>query len=418
MAPTTCSSVDFPEPEGPVTARMPPGSSANETESRAVIVRVPAWNFFVTPRSSTLKPPTGGNVPCRNALCQCRIAAMPIQHAVLALLASGESHGYEIKTSFEETVGPQWGELNIGHVYQVLDRCVRDGLVTRRHVTQASRPDKTVYRLTPAGERELERWRRARGRRLRMSPRRAVAAAVVPLLAGCGSYHARHARQAHVAAVTLLPDLVERPPAAVIGGVVRVGGREHYSVGFDTTVVNRGRGIMLIQGHRLRGQQVMVADQLIDRVEAPPLLVKRVGWLRYYPHGHHHWHLLPFELYQLRSADGRRVLLHGRKEGFLIRPNGTALRPSRTPPNACGMHRPNALQVGESLEPGQADTYPAYIEGQSLPLDGIRAGRYYIVIWLNRERRPRGGNYANDAGSTPVGITSPAGPAQRRGPPT
>ena len=83
---------------------------------------------------------------------------MPIQHAVLALLASGESHGYEIKTSFEESVGPQWGELNIGHVYQVLDRCVRDGLVTRRHVTQASRPDKTVYRLTAAGERELERW--------------------------------------------------------------------------------------------------------------------------------------------------------------------------------------------------------------------------------------------------------------------
>jgi DNA-binding PadR family transcriptional regulator len=83
---------------------------------------------------------------------------MPIQHAVLALLAHGESHGYEIKTSFEDAVGPQWGELNIGHVYQVLDRCVRDGLVTRRHVTQATRPDKTVYRLTPAGERELERW--------------------------------------------------------------------------------------------------------------------------------------------------------------------------------------------------------------------------------------------------------------------
>ena len=83
---------------------------------------------------------------------------MPMHHAVLALLADGESHGYEIKTSFEDAVGPQWGELNIGHVYQLLDRCVRDGLVTRRHVAQATRPDKTVYRLTAAGERELERW--------------------------------------------------------------------------------------------------------------------------------------------------------------------------------------------------------------------------------------------------------------------
>jgi DNA-binding PadR family transcriptional regulator len=81
-----------------------------------------------------------------------------MHHAVLALLAHGESHGYEIKASFEDAVGPQWGGLNIGHVYQVLDRCVRDGLVTRRHVTQATRPDKTVYRLTAAGERELERW--------------------------------------------------------------------------------------------------------------------------------------------------------------------------------------------------------------------------------------------------------------------
>jgi DNA-binding PadR family transcriptional regulator len=83
---------------------------------------------------------------------------MPIQHAVLALLARGRSHGYEIKASFEQSVGPQWGELNIGHLYQVLDRLVRAGLVTRRHVPQATRPDKTVYRLTEQGRRELERW--------------------------------------------------------------------------------------------------------------------------------------------------------------------------------------------------------------------------------------------------------------------
>jgi Lysyl oxidase len=231
-----------------------------------------------------------------------------------------------------------------------------------------------------------------------------AAAALVALLAGCGTVH-RHARQARVAAVKLLPDLVERPPANVIGGVVRYGGRNHYSVGFDTTVVNRGRGIMLVEGHRRRGQPVMVADQLIDRVEAPPLLVKGVGWLRYWPHGHHHWHLLPFALYQLRSADGRKVLLRGRKEGFCIGANGTAARPSRTPPNACGMHRPQALSVGESLEPGTADTYPGYIEGQSLPLDGIPAGRYYLVVWLNRERRLRESDYRNDVGSTLVRIT-------------
>lgn len=85
---------------------------------------------------------------------------MPIQHAVLALLADGPSHGYELKGSFEESVGPQWGELNIGHLYQVLDRLVRDGLVTRRSVSQADRPAKTVYRLTRRGREELEAWLR------------------------------------------------------------------------------------------------------------------------------------------------------------------------------------------------------------------------------------------------------------------
>jgi DNA-binding PadR family transcriptional regulator len=83
---------------------------------------------------------------------------MPIQHAVLALLAQGESYGYELRAQFKESVGPQWGELNIGHLYQVLDRLVRDGLVTRRAVTQSERPDKQVYRLTKPGRLELDQW--------------------------------------------------------------------------------------------------------------------------------------------------------------------------------------------------------------------------------------------------------------------
>lgn len=83
---------------------------------------------------------------------------MPIQHAVLAFLAQGPSHGYELKSRFEQTIGPQWGELNIGHLHQILDRMVRDGLATGRSVAQADRPDKTVYRLTKAGRAELKGW--------------------------------------------------------------------------------------------------------------------------------------------------------------------------------------------------------------------------------------------------------------------
>jgi DNA-binding PadR family transcriptional regulator len=83
---------------------------------------------------------------------------MPIQHAILALLVDGESYGYELRGAFESSIGPQWGGLNIGHLYQVLDRLVRDGLVTKREVAQRARPDKIVYRLTAEGREELDRW--------------------------------------------------------------------------------------------------------------------------------------------------------------------------------------------------------------------------------------------------------------------
>lgn len=90
---------------------------------------------------------------------------MPLHHAVLGLLADGPSYGYELKSEFEHAIGPQWGELNIGHLYQVLDRLVRDGYVTRRTAPQVDRPDRVIYRLTPSGYEELERWKREPSRR-------------------------------------------------------------------------------------------------------------------------------------------------------------------------------------------------------------------------------------------------------------
>jgi DNA-binding PadR family transcriptional regulator len=83
---------------------------------------------------------------------------VPIHHAVLALLDDGDSYGYELRAQFQQLVGPQWGDLNIGHLYQVLERLVRDGLVTKREVEQQRRPDKVVYRITRSGRDELQDW--------------------------------------------------------------------------------------------------------------------------------------------------------------------------------------------------------------------------------------------------------------------
>jgi DNA-binding PadR family transcriptional regulator len=83
---------------------------------------------------------------------------MPLHHAVLALLEAKPAHCYELRGSFEQAVGDQWGGLNIGHLYQILDRLARDGLVESERHPQPVKPDRLVYEITPAGREELSRW--------------------------------------------------------------------------------------------------------------------------------------------------------------------------------------------------------------------------------------------------------------------
>jgi DNA-binding PadR family transcriptional regulator len=83
---------------------------------------------------------------------------MPLHHAVLALLADEPRHGYELRHRFEQAVGEQWGGLNIGHVYQIIDRLARDGLIESERQPQSLKPDRVVHRLSPAGRAELDRW--------------------------------------------------------------------------------------------------------------------------------------------------------------------------------------------------------------------------------------------------------------------
>lgn len=83
---------------------------------------------------------------------------MPLHHVVLSLLSDGPSYGYELKGAFEEAVGPQWGQLNIGHLYQLLDRLARDGLAVTHRESQAVKPERVVYELTQDGHTELAEW--------------------------------------------------------------------------------------------------------------------------------------------------------------------------------------------------------------------------------------------------------------------
>lgn len=81
-----------------------------------------------------------------------------MRFALLALLAQGPAHGYELKQAFDELFHTVYRTLNAGQIYTTLSRLERDGLVQDQVIPQEGRPDKRVYELTSAGGQELEKW--------------------------------------------------------------------------------------------------------------------------------------------------------------------------------------------------------------------------------------------------------------------
>ena len=77
---------------------------------------------------------------------------MAVREGLLALLAPGPRHGYQLKTEFESATGGTW-PLNVGQVYTTLDRLHRDGLVAVEDDDGQKR-----YSLTAAGREELRSW--------------------------------------------------------------------------------------------------------------------------------------------------------------------------------------------------------------------------------------------------------------------
>jgi DNA-binding PadR family transcriptional regulator len=77
---------------------------------------------------------------------------------LLALLANGPAHGYELKQALEQRFGSVLPPLNAGQIYTTLSRLERDGFVDDDAVAQNGRPNKRVYRLTEAGRAELTGW--------------------------------------------------------------------------------------------------------------------------------------------------------------------------------------------------------------------------------------------------------------------
>ncbi|MFE9773576.1 PadR family transcriptional regulator [Streptomyces sp. NPDC005931] len=77
---------------------------------------------------------------------------------LLALLARGPAHGYELKQDLEQLLGSAYPQPNIGQIYVTLGRLEKSGLIEGEDVEQANRPNKKVYHLTEAGHEALRAW--------------------------------------------------------------------------------------------------------------------------------------------------------------------------------------------------------------------------------------------------------------------
>lgn len=83
---------------------------------------------------------------------------MSLDHAILGFLREQAMSGYDLKNVCFDRDARHFWTADQAQVYRTLDRLERRGLVTARRERQRSRPDRRVYSITRAGERELDAW--------------------------------------------------------------------------------------------------------------------------------------------------------------------------------------------------------------------------------------------------------------------
>jgi DNA-binding PadR family transcriptional regulator len=102
---------------------------------------------------------------------------MSVRRSLLAILDQGACYGYQLRAEFDRRTGSTW-PLNVGQIYNTLDRLERDGLVCKGEVGDQGQ---VYYAITPAGSAEVSSWlatpvERAHGTRDELAIKLAVAA--------------------------------------------------------------------------------------------------------------------------------------------------------------------------------------------------------------------------------------------------
>jgi DNA-binding PadR family transcriptional regulator len=82
---------------------------------------------------------------------------MGLTGMLAALLLEQPSHGYQLKATLEDELGPLW-ITSASQVYLTLGRMQRDGLINSRRVRQQTLPDRQRLSLTARGREVAEKW--------------------------------------------------------------------------------------------------------------------------------------------------------------------------------------------------------------------------------------------------------------------
>jgi len=102
---------------------------------------------------------------------------MSVRQSLLAILDQGPCYGYQLRAEFDRRTGSTW-PLNVGQIYNTLDRLERDGLVEKAYVDDHGH---VYWQITDAGTTEVRDWlaspvQRSQGTRDELAIKLAVAA--------------------------------------------------------------------------------------------------------------------------------------------------------------------------------------------------------------------------------------------------
>lgn len=116
---------------------------------------------------------------------------MSVRQSLLAILAQGPCYGYQLRHEFDRRTGSIW-PLNVGQIYNTLERLERDGFVQRG---DADDQGHVYWQITEAGVAEVNRWLsspvvRAQGTRDELAIKLAVAA-TLPEIDACAAVQAQ-----------------------------------------------------------------------------------------------------------------------------------------------------------------------------------------------------------------------------------